>query len=148
MHCSKITRIKDGQLYVAESLKRFLENKAEKTYQNPSVYTFDFNLNDRNALQQTNVVETILKKLEANCPIFTDLKSGNFVHLHNFGTTFVSKYGGEYFIRKVAFADRRALMEWARTHCEILDTRTSEFQGRSAEDYDSSDFDNVIPLKF
>jgi hypothetical protein len=148
MHRSKKTRIKDGQLYVAESLKRFLEDKAELVYENPSVYTFDFNQKDRNAIQQTNVVERILAELETNCPIFTNLTSGNFVHLHNFGTSLISKYGGEYFIQKVAFADRRALMEWARTHCEILDTRTSEFQGRSAETYNLNNFTNVIPLKF
>lgn len=148
MHRSKKTRMKDGQTYVSESLSLFLADKAELMYEHPRINLLDFNTKDKLAVQKTDAFEIILKAMKLNCPIFTNAKTGNMVHLHNFGASFVAKYGGEYFVRKVAFADRRALMEWARTHCEICDTRTSEFQQRSAETYNVRNFANVISLKF
>jgi len=148
MHRSKKTRMKDGQTYVSESLSLFLADKAELMYEHPRINLLDFNTKDKLAVQKTDAFEIILKAMKLSCPIFTNAKTGNMVHLHNFGASFVAKYGNEYFVRKVAFADRRALMEWARTHCEICDTRTSEFQQRSAETYNVRNFANVISLKF
>lgn len=148
MHRSKKTRMKSGQIFVEESLSLFLADKAKLVYKKPMIYLLDFNIKDKLALNKTDVFELILHSMEKNCPIFTAANTGNIVHLHNFGASFVSKYGEEYFVRKVDFADRSALMEWARKHCEICDTRTFEFQQRSAESYNLNDFHNVIPLKF
>lgn len=148
MHRSKKTRIKDGQAYVSETLELFLADKAELMYRTPMIYLLDFNTQDKLAVNKTDAFEIILQDMKLSCPIFTNAKTGNIVHLHNFGASFVAKYGGEYFVRKVAFADRRALMEWARTHCEICDTRTSEFQKRSARTYNIDNFNNVISLNF
>lgn len=148
MHRSKKKRMEDGQIYVVKSLSLFLADKAELLYEKPKIYFLDFNTKDKIAAKKTDTFEMILQDMKSNCPIFTAATTGTMVHLHNFGASFVSKYDGEYFVRKVACADRRALMEWARKHCEICDTRTSEFQQRSAEAYNVSNFANVIPLKF
>ena len=148
MKKNKNERITDGQRYVLESIERFMNGEATLVCADLNISLLDFNFKDLRALRNTNTFLLILNDMSKNCPIFTAAKSGNIIHLHNFGASLVTKYNDEFFVRKISFSDRRVVMEWARANCEISDTRTSEFHERSAETFNFANFDNVIPWKF
>lgn len=144
----KVDQILIGATYIENSMEMFLTRKIELVWENPKVFLFGFTHQDKIAIQRKDAIREILKDMAMYCPLFTAAKSGILIHLHNFGASIVAKFDSEYFVRKIAFEDRRAVMFWARENCEISDTRTSEFQLRSAADINVARLNNVIEVDF
>ena len=148
MHRSKAQRILDGQIFVTRSLEMFMSGKGKFLYHDPKVFLLGFNTKDREAMAEKVVIEKILQHMAETCPLFTNASTANLIHIHNFGASLVSKYSNEYFVKKLEMEDRRSVMEWARENCEICETRTSEFQQRSAANTKTNIFGNVIAVDF
>lgn len=148
MHRSKNQRILDGQIFVTRSLEMFMSGKGEFLYEDPKVFFLGLNTNDKEAIKEKVVIEQILHCMAETCPLFTNASTANLVHLHNYGASLVAKYSDEIFVKKLEIEDRRSVMEWARENCEICDTRTSEFQQRSAVITKNNIFGNVIAVDF
>ena len=148
MHRSKAQRILDGEIFVTRSLDVFMSGKGDFLAHNPNVFLLGFNSKDKEAMKEKVVIEKILQHMAATCPLFTNAPTANLIHIHNFGASLVAKYSNEYFVKKLEMEDRRSVMEWARENCEICETRTSEFQQRSAITTKSNIFENVIAVDF
>ena len=148
MHRSKAQRILDGEIFVTRSLEMFMSGKGDFLFHDPKVFLLGFNSKDREAIKEKNVIEPILQHMAETCPIFTNATTAILIHVHNFGASLVSKYFDQYFVRKIEIEDRRCVMEWARENCEICETRTSEFQHRSAVITKTNIFGNVIAVAF
>ena len=148
MHRSKAQRILDGELFVTRSLDVFMSGKGDFLSHNPNVFLLGFNSKDKEAMKEKVVIEKILQHMAATCPLFTNAPTANLIHIHNFGASLVAKYSNEYFVKKLEMEDRRSVMEWARENCEICETRTSEFQQRSALTTKTNIFGNVIAVDF
>ena len=148
MHCSKAQRILDGQIFVTRSLEMFMGGKGDFLNHDPKVFILGFNTKDREVMTEKVVIERILQHMAETCPIFTNAPIANMIHIHNFGASFVAKYSSEIFVKKLEIEDRRSVMQWARENCEICDTRTSEFQQRSAAITKNNIFGNVIAVDF
>ena len=147
MFRSKAQRILEGQIFVTRSLEMFMSGKGD-SHHHPNIFLLGFNTKDREAMKEKVVVEQILQHMSDTCPIFTNASTANMIHIHNFGASFVAKYFDQYFVRKIEIEDRRCVMEWARENCEICETRTSEFQQRSAVITKTNIFGNVIAVDF
>ena len=148
MYRNKAQRILEGQIFVTRSLEMFMSGKGDFFYHDPQVFLLGFNTKDREAMKEKIVIERILQHMSETCPIFTNAQAANMIHIHNYGASFVAKYYDEYFVKKLEMEDRRSVMEWARENCEICETRTSEFQQRSAVTTKTSIFGNVIAVDF
>jgi len=148
MHCSKAQRILDGQIFVTRSLEMFMGGKGDFLYHDPKVFFIGFNTKDKKIMKEKVVIKPILQHMSETCPIFTNAPIANMIHIHNFGASFVAKYSSEIFVKKLEIEDRRSVMQWARENCEICDTRTSEFQQRSAAITKNNIFGNVIAVDF
>ena len=148
MYRSKAQRILDGEIFVTRSLEMFMSGKGDFLFQNPNVFLLGFNTKDKEAMKEKVVVEQILQDMAETCPIFTNATTAILIHVHNFGASLVSKYFNQYFVRKIEIEDRRCVMEWGRENCEICETRTSEFQQRSAVITKTNIFGNVIAVDF
>ena len=148
MYRSKAQRILDGEIFVTRSLEMFMSGKGDFLFQNPNIFLLGFNTKDKEAMKEKVVIEKILQHMAETCPLFTNAPTANLIHIHNFGASFVAKYYDEYFVKKLEMEDRRSVMEWARENCEICETRTSEFQQRSAITTKTSHFGNVIAVDF
>ena len=144
----KVDRILVGATYVEKSIEMFLTHNIELNWETPRVFLFGFTHKDKMAIERKDAIREILKDMATSCPLFTAASSGMLIHLHNFGARLVAKFDSEYFVRKIAFEDRRDVMSWARENCEISDTRTSEFQLRSAADINVARLNNVIEVDF
>ena len=148
MHRSKNQRIVDGQIFVTRSLEMFMSGKGEFLDKHPKVFFLGFNTKDKKIMKEKVVIEPILHQIAQTCPLFTNASTANLIHVHNFGVSLVAKYSSEIFVKKLEIEDRRSVMEWARENCEICDTRTSEFQQRSAVITKNNIFGNVIAVDF
>ena len=148
MYRNKAQRILEGQIFVTRSLEMFMSGKGDFLYHDPQVFLLGFNTNDREAMAEKVVIERILQHMAETCPIFTNAPTANLIHIHNFGASLVSKYFDQYFVRKIEIEYRRCVMDWARANCEICETRTSEFQQRSAITTKTNIFGNVIAVDF
>ena len=148
MYRSKNQRILDGQIFVTRSLEMFMSGKGEFLDKHPKVFFLGFNSKDKEIMEEKVVIERILQQITQTCPIFTNASQANLIHVHNFGVSLVAKYSNQLFVKKLEIEDRRCVMEWAREHCEICDTRTSEFQQRSEKVSINESFSNVIAVDF
>jgi len=148
MHRSKAQRILDGQIFVTRSLEMFMGGEGDFLNHDPKVFILGFNTKDKKIMKEKVVIEPILQHMSETCPIFANAQAANMIHIHNYGASFVAKYYDEYFVKKLEMEDRRSVMDWARENCEICETRTSEFQQRSAVTTKTSIFGNVIAVDF
>ena len=148
MYKNKAQRILEGQIFVTRSLEMFMSGKGDLLHRSPKVFFIGFNTKDREAMKEKVVIKPILHHMSETCPIFTNASTANLIHVHNFGVSLVAKYSSEIFVKKLEIEDRRSVMEWARQNCEICDTRTSEFQQRSAAITKNNIFGNVIAVDF
>jgi hypothetical protein len=148
MHRSKEEKISEGGIWVVETLEMFFSGEAQLFSKRPNVSILDFTNKDKKVITENVVIHRVLEQMAESCPLFISAQAGNLVHIHNFGASFVTKYSNEYFVRKIAIDDRSALMFWARENCEILETRSSEFQEGNAEIENTKSFGNVIPFDF
>tara|TARA_R110001606_G_scaffold76051_1_gene175970 strand:+ start:187 stop:633 length:447 start_codon:yes stop_codon:yes gene_type:complete len=148
MHRSKAQRILEGQIFVTRSLEMFMSGKGDLLYHDPKVFFIGFNAKDKKIMKEKVVRKPILHQITQTCPLFTNASTANLIHVHNFGVSLVAKYSSEIFVKKLEIEDRRSVMEWARENCEICDTRTSEFQQRSAAITKNNIFGNVIAVDF
>ena len=148
MHRSNEEKISEGGIWVVKTLEMFFSGEAQLFSERPNVSILDFTNKDKKIMTENVVIHQVLEQMAESCPLFTSAQAGNLVHIHNFGASFVTKYSNEYFVRKIAIDDRSALMFWARENCEILETRSSEFQEGNAEIENTTSFGNVIPFNF
>lgn len=148
MHRSKAQRILDGEIFVTRSLEMFMSGRGDFLDHHPKVFILGFNSKDKEAMKEKVVIEKILQHMAETCPLFTNAPTSNLIHIHNFGASLVAKYSNEYFVMKLEMEDRRSVMAWARENCEICETRTSEFQQRSAITTKTNIFGNVIAVDF